>query len=300
MKDVSIIIVNYGTEGLVADCVSSILEKTEGVTYEIVIVDNASPDNSFAVLEEKYSTAENITCLALKENVGFGRANNAGFECTSGRYIFCLNPDTRLKNDAIVILSEYLDHHPEAGACCGNLLQVDNQPATSFRRLYPSIALEFSFMTNYLIEKVLYRGNYKYNHTGHVIDVASISGADLMIRRTLIEEIGFFDPAFFMYYEDTDLCYRIHKSHYALRNVPEALIYHFEGKSTSRLDRKATLNFNGRSIFYTKHHSKLYQFTANCIWGTAVLVKALTLLFNKDSNREYWTTSLKLLTKYYL
>lgn len=299
MLDVSIIIVNYGTERLVTDCISSILKKTEGVTFEIIIVDNASPGNSFAFLEEKYKDAENIKTHALKDNVGFGRANNAGYELSSGRNIFCLNPDTELKNNAIAILSDYLDSNPTVGACCGNLLQSDGKPATSYRRLYPSLLLEFSFMTNYLIEKVRFNGSHKYNHTNNIINVATISGADLMVRRSVIEEVGFFDPTFFMYYEDTDLCYRIFKNNYSLRNLPQALIYHYEGKSTNRFDHKAALNFDGRSKFYSKHYSKPYQLVANLVWGAAVGGKAITLLFKKDSNLEYWITSLKLLIRYY-
>lgn len=300
MTDVSIIIVNYGTEELVSHCVASIMDKTEGVAYEIIIVDNASPNKSFATLEEKYRDVDFIKCHELNDNIGFGRANNAGYKLSSGRNIFCLNPDTELKNNAIAILSDYLDHNSDVGACCGNLLQCDGKPATSFRRLYPSIFLEFSFLSNYLIEKIRYSGSYKYNHTDRIIDVATISGADLMIRRSIVEKIGFFDPDFFMYYEDTDLCYRVFKNNYALRNLPQALIYHYEGKSTNFLDRKATLNFRGRSTFYTKHYSKLYQFTANLLWGIAIGVKTVTLLFKKDSNREYWTTSLKLLINYYV
>jgi len=300
MTDVSIIIVNYGTERLIADCVTSVIDKTKGVAFEIIIVDNASPNGSFAELEKRYKDADNIKLLPMKENVGFGRANNAGYGLSSGRYIFCLNPDTELKNNAIGILSEYLDNNPSVGACCGNLLQADGKPATSYRRLYPSVFQEISFMTNYTVEKCLYGGSHKFNHTSGVIDVATISGADLMVRRSVLQKTGFFDPAFFMYYEDTDLCYRISASGFQLRNIPQALIYHYEGKSTNHLDHKAVLNFDGRAKFYAKHHSKPYRFAANMIWGAAIGLRVMALFFRKDSNLEYWTTSLKLLIKSYL
>ncbi len=295
MLDVSIIIVNYGAEELITDCVASIIGMTEGVSYEIIIVDNASPNNSFRLLEEKYRDDGRIRCLRLKENVGFGRANNAGFELSEGRNIFCLNPDTELRNNAVCVLSKYLDDTPDAGACGGNLFHKDGQMCTSYRMLFPSVAWEFSFMTNYLFEKMRYGKNRKFNTGSRIIDVATITGADLMIRRSVIEDIGFFDPHFFMYYEDTDLCYRIRKKKFQIKNIPQAQIYHYEGTSTKNLDKKAKFNFEGRELFYHKHYSRAYRLMADIVYGWAIVFRILALTHKKESNKVYWTTLLRLL-----
>lgn len=297
--DVSVIIVNYCTENLIIDCVKSIIDKTEGICYEIIIVDNASPHNSISILEKEFENDKTVRCLQLKENIGFGRANNAGYELSSGKYVFCLNPDTKLKNNAINILSNYLDNNPDVGACGGNLFQSNGEMCTSHRMLYPSIMWEFSFLSNYLLESIRYGKNRKFNTEHHAIDVATLSGADIMIRRSIIEEIGFYDPNFFMYYEDTDLCYRVSKNNFLIRNIPDAKIYHYEGKSTKNLEKKAGFNFDGRETFYNKHYSKVYHVIADAIYGTAVFLRILALIFRKDSNRKYWTTLFCLLTKKY-
>ena len=299
MLDVSIIIVNYGTENYIINAIDSVIAKTKRISYEVIIVDNASPNDTFRVLEERYARQENIRCLRLDENVGFGRANNAGYEQSSGRYVLCLNPDTELRNNAIDILSDYLDNHPEAGGCGGNLFQKDGHLCGSYRMLFPSVSWEFSFMTYYVFEVLRYGRNRRYNMTGRPIDVAIITGADLMIRRSVIESTGFFDPAFFMYYEDADLCYRIRKNGYRLTSVPQAEIYHYEGKSSKNLEGKARLNFVGRNIFYTKHHSRAYCMVADALWGIAIILRITALAFKKQSNRKYWATLLQMLLAKY-
>ncbi len=299
MPDISIIIVNYSTEELIANCIRSIEELTKDVFYEIIIVDNASPDNSFRKLKELYKNNNSIKCMALKENVGFGRANNAGYELSSGRNIFCLNPDTKLKNNAIAILSHYLDTHNNVGACGGNLYHDNGRLCTSFRMLLPSIWWEISFLTNYFPEKILFGKNRRFNTSNHVIQVATITGADLMIRRSVIEEIGFFDSDFFMYYEDTELCFRIKKNRYSLMNIPEAQIYHYEGKSTKNLGRKAKYNYDGRELFFKKHRSKVHHVIADIVFAGSVALRYLVTWYKKDPNKEYWSTLLRLMKNKY-
>ena len=139
MIDVSIIIVNYSTEDLIIQCVESVFMKVQGVNYEIIVVDNASPNNTFNHLETLYKGNDYVKCVRLKENVGFGRANNAGYKESNGRNIFCLNPDTVLINNAVKILSDYLDSHDNVGLCGGNLFHKDGKFCTSYNMTFPSI-----------------------------------------------------------------------------------------------------------------------------------------------------------------
>ena len=117
--DVSVIIVNYKTSQLLVQAIDSILDKTEDIVYEIIVVDNHSQDDSERVVHERYGNQ--VTYLPLAENVGFGRANNEGLRIVRGRNILFLNPDTILVNNAVRILSDYLDSHPDTGAVGGNL-----------------------------------------------------------------------------------------------------------------------------------------------------------------------------------
>lgn len=228
--DVSIIIVNYHTEGLVKDAIDSIIDKTEGVTYEIIVVDSA-PDSNTRKILGGLQTAEHYRYLELAENKGFGYANNEGFRYASGKYFFCLNPDTLLVNNAIKILFDFMEAHPRCGACGGNLFHADMRPTHSFRRILPGILWELSDGMNRLPEHILFGRNSKFNHSGVPKRVGYITGADLMLRAGVIKDIGAFAPEFFMYFEETDLCYRIRKSGYDIFSVPAAKIIHLEGKS---------------------------------------------------------------------
>lgn len=228
--DVSIIIVNYHTEELIRDAVSSINDKTSGVDCEVIVVDNDSTEHSRSLLTSMQCKWP-LKYVAMPENKGFGLANNAGFSLAEGKYLFCLNPDTLLVNNAIKILFDYIDSHPRCGACGGNLYHSDMSRAISFRRILPGALWEFSEGVKRHPEHLLFGRNSRFNHTEHPIKVGYITGADLMLRADLIKKIGGFAPEFFMYYEETDLCARIHRAGYDVVSVPQAQIIHLEGKS---------------------------------------------------------------------
>lgn len=255
--DVSIIIVNYHTQRLIADCLESVLRLTKDVAYEVIIVDNASGPG----YKEPIENVAPGFCryVDLKENIGFGRANNEGFRIAEGRNLLCLNPDTVLLNNAVKILSDYLDSHPKAGAVGGNLYDGDMRPALSYRRIFPGVWWEFNELIGFLPEKMIYGGNRVYNTTKKPICVKYITGADLMIKRGVLDRSGGFSSDFFMYYEETDLCRRISRMGYDVVSVPEARIQHLEGKSfgdtlqKGRLERIET----GREIYIRRNCGRL-------------------------------------------
>lgn len=265
--DVSIIIVNYKTSKLINDCIRSILEKTQGITYEIIIVDNATEE-----LADVIDSAEDarVRLIQLPENVGFGRANNAGAKIARGRNLFFLNPDTLLLNNAIKILSDYLDTHPECGACGGNLYDEYMQPTLSFRRMLPGIKWELNELSHLMIDRLLHGKNWRFNFTDHSIEVGYITGADLMMPASVIKKTDGFSPEFFMYYEETDLCYRIKRLGWRVINVPYARIQHLEGGSFDT----PTLNYErierserSRAIYYSKNLPILSRYIANMLYG---------------------------------
>lgn len=294
--DVSVIIVNFCTAGLVTDAVASVMRFTEGVSYEVIIVDNASPDGSGAELQTRYVGNETVKVILSDENLGFGGANNLGFGESRGRNIFLLNPDTVLQNDAVSLLSIYLDDNEQVGVCGGNLYTAEGQPTSSFKRLFPSVGAELSSLLCHIPEKLRYGRNVTFNHTRHALDVAFIVGADLMIRRSLAEELGLFDTSFFMYYEETDLCRRVKDAGFKVRSLPSARICHLEGRSISNPDRKAEINFNSRNIYLKKHHGPFYVGICDFIFRISVGLRLFYLTLT-GGNKAYWGTMKKMFVK---
>lgn len=294
MIDVSIIIINYCTADLLIEAIKSVVENTKGINYEIIVVDNNSPDNSIGKIEHQFEGFKNIKYVKIDKNIGFGRANNAGYEVSYGRNILCLNPDTILINNAIKILSDYLDSHEKVGLCGGNLYHRDGNLCTSYNMTFPSIFAEFSSLLGYLPEILMYGGNRKYNHSDRELKVGMITGADLMVKRAVIDEVGFFRPEFFMYFEDTDFCFRVARAHYLRINLPAAKIYHLEGKSTNNYKKKAEMNFNGRKTFYSLNYSKSYTLFANILFVISSFLKYVMYSILRNNNRVFWGELFKL------
>lgn len=291
--DVSIIIVNYNTLETTSSCIDSIFEKTSGIQFEVILIDNASTDGS----REHFSNDKRITYHYSDINLGFGKANNKGLEIAQGRNILFLNPDTLLINNAIQILSDHLDRNRETGACGGNLFDYTGTPAFSFERIFPSLTSEFDRCLKGLITKAIYRRNRKFNYSEQDIGVAYIIGADLMIKKTILEEVGGFDERFFMYYEEVELCHRIHQKKYRITNVPSARITHLEGMSSRTTDTVTSLTRNecmrleGRKTYYDITHGRLYHKTAN-LARYLYFYSRLAVVKNEDA-RKVLTASYK-------
>ncbi len=229
--DVSIVIVNYNTKALVIDCINSIVQKTKDIDYEIIVVDNNSSDGSSEELKNKFS---DVKIIENKENIGFGLANNKGFEIAKGKYLFCLNPDTILINNAVKILFDFMERNEDCAAAGGNLFDKrfnyvhsfgygDDVKSLLLRRTY----LKFFHFKEYLKIKFY---EEKIDRT-KVQEVNHITGADLMLRNSVIKELGGFAPEFFMYFEETELETRIKRAGYKIFFVPESKIIHLEGKT---------------------------------------------------------------------
>ncbi len=258
MCSVSIIIVNYHTEDLIINCLKSIFDKTAGVDFEIIIVDNDPSGGLGHTLNERFADIPEgiITYSPSERNKGFGAANNQGFRIARGKYLFCLNPDTLLVNNAIAILFNYMEKHPDCGACGGNLFHADMRHAPSMRRILPGIFWEISELFNLNPERVRFGRSIRFNHTRKSFDVGYICGADLMIKKDLVDSIGGFCEDFFMYFEETDLCARIWKAGYKVVSVPEAKIIHLEGQSFGKEsinENKIRFYEESRMIFYRRN-----------------------------------------------
>ncbi|WP_373213966.1 glycosyltransferase family 2 protein [Fusobacterium mortiferum] len=247
--DVSVIIVNYNTLELTKNTIESVFKKTEGLNYEVILVDNASTDGSVEYFENNYK--EKIIFIQNRENLGFGKANNKGIEIAKGKYIFLLNSDTLLINNAIKILFDFMEQNIECGVCGGNLYDRDNKPVHSFKKELVNIYSDFDFIKNFIL-KFIYKKRMDFNYTNKNIEVGYITGADMFIRKKMLEKVGIFDSDFFMYFEETELTARIKSSGKKIISVPQAKIIHLEGKSTQFKERKFRMFTESKYKYFYK------------------------------------------------
>lgn len=230
--DVSIIIVNYNTRHMTEECIESVFQKTTGLDFEVILVDNASTDDS----KEYFSQRKDITYIYSEENLGFGRANNLGYKYATGRHIFLLNSDTLLLNNAILLLSRYLDSETarhESVGCVGCQLVDGNDIPTWSGGSFPSISEFWKYILHYTFWEI-YRPNQDTKPYNQITNVDYITGADLLIRREVIEECRLFDADFFMYYEETEMQFRYNRAGYRCRIIVTPKIKHLVGGSYKR------------------------------------------------------------------
>ena len=296
LYDISVVFVNYKTVPLILNCLESVYAKTREISYEIIVVDNNSGDDFQQTIQAKYPE---VKCLPLSENIGFGRANNEGLKIASGRNILFLNPDTLLLNNAVKILSDYLDAHPEVGVCGGNLYDEEMKPTHSYRMCLPGIYWELNDLFHGLLDKARWGKNAQFNHTGKPRNVGYITGADMIVRREILDKVGSFSPEFFMYYEETELTYRIKKAGYKVVSIPEAEIQHLEGKSFEKSKSRIRIELleRGRKQYYALCHSVLYNMMANLLVICFLLSRILYCLVTcKWSRLSYYRVRLKVLS----
>lgn len=270
--DVSVIIVSYNSGDLLLDCLESLYIHTCNIDFEIIIVDNLSTDETVAIIKTKFPK---ITIIENTVNMGFGCANNIGYKKAKGRNIFFLNPDTVLLNNAVKVLSDYLDKHSKVGICGGNLFDADFNFIHSHSLFKPSIYTEFDNLLGNKISLLLGYKNIQNNLTDNPIEVAYVTGADMMVKGALVDKFGGFDKDFFMYYEESEFCYRIKKNGYSIMNVPQAKIMHLESKSIPlRIDKYKRVT-KGRNIYYAKVYSKKYKLIANLLYVIYMIMGSL-------------------------
>lgn len=274
--DVSIIIVNYNSIDLTIDCVNSIFQQTADVKFEIIIVDNASKNKEAERLQAEFENS--VKMIEAKINLGFGKANNLGTKYAAGDYVFFLNPDTVLMNNAVKILWEEMKNNPDMGCTGGNLYTPERMPCPSFCLRFDDLGTEKRYASwRYLMlskaEQKLYRKHpalqirrKDFNDTNQKIEVAYIFGADMLVKKKLFEQLGGFDEDFFMYAEEEELSWRIKKRGEKIYNIPQAKIIHLEGATLEKQhdfnEKQFTLRINGTMTYFWKRYGRegIYQF----------------------------------------
>lgn len=290
--DLSIVYVNYRTVRLILDSIKVVKEKTLETSYEILVVDNAPEEKELSLVKRQHPE---VVCIQSFENLGFGRANNLALEQAKGDFVLFLNPDTLLRNSAIDILCHFMKDHPSVGACGGNLYDEKGNATTSFSRKYPSFLWELLGIL-YIPSLCFSSGrSLFFNHEGKPIKVASVTGADLMVRRSVLSSIGGgFDADFFMNYEETELCLRIHRSGWDIYSVPSAQITHLEGRASYIKQSRLYFLYEGQYIYFRKVYG---IFGCRLIFAITQLKSYIRilqfLLLGNPERRSYWKMKLE-------
>ena len=262
--ELSIIIVNYNTKTLLRDCLRSIIENTQGLEYEIVVIDNGSTDGSQDMMKELYPK---ITFHENKKNVGFSKANNLGFRMCCGDYILFLNSDTIIIGNAITTMLAYLKHHPDTGIVGPKIYNAAKKPSRSYMRFLDIKVLFLgSKYLSWCMDVENYRIHYDtYDYTA-TRNVPWMSGACLMMSRKIFLEAGCFDEDYFLYLEDMDLCLQVKKKGYANIFLPSAEIIHLFGGSTKPQEMKINEIYKKSAAHYFRKNFSFIQYLVSRLY----------------------------------
>ncbi len=266
--DISIVIVNYNVKDFLKQCLESIRAASKTLSVETIVVDNDSQDGSVEFLKPLYPE---VRFIASKENLGFGRANNIGFDVSNGKYILILNPDTVINEDTLDVMFEYMEKNPQIGISGCKVLNGDGTFQLACRRGFPTPWAAFSKLFGF--QKLFPDSKFfaRYNQTFRSVDetyyIDAVIGAFMFSRADIIKEVNGFDPEFFMYGEDLDLCFRVQKAGLKIAYNHTTTIIHYKGESTKRSSINEVKHFyEAMEIFARKHFGK-----------SAVLLKFLRL-----------------------
>lgn len=241
--ELSIIIVNWNGGNLLMRCVETIVNSAPKASYEIVVIDNASADDSLAQLRRSevatpLIASEQLRIFNNSENRGFGAANNQAFALTNSPFVFLLNLDTEVPAGTIDKLLDRLKSDSTIGACGPKILNPDGslQVSVYFNppRVWHTVLSQlwlYRLLPRRIRGELLLGGHWNHDRERCV---PMLSGAAFMARREMIEDVGGFDERFHMYAEDNEWCWRITKSDWRLMFVPEAVVVHYGAQSSSK------------------------------------------------------------------
>ena len=269
MAPIAVVIVNYNTREYLRECLASVQLETPS---EVVVVDNASSDGSADMVRTNFPA---VTLHDNMWNVGYGAAANQGIASCTSEYVLLLNSDTRVSNGALQALSGYLDQHRTV-AIVGPRLVNSNGSLQPSCYPFPGTLTWFLHyeILGQLLRRVPILGNHQqrtFPHT-HPQAVPWVMGAALAIRREAFDAVGGFDESYFMYCEETDLCYRLKSAGWQVHFAPVANIAHVgEGSTRQHRTEMAVQQVASKLLFYRRHYSKLrFTVLALMIRGTVL------------------------------
>jgi hypothetical protein len=258
--ELTVIIVNYNVREFLAHAIHSLKRSLGKIAAQIIVVDNASTDGSVEMLKKRFRS---IDLVALKQNLGFAKANNIGLQRARGELVLLLNPDTLVQEDTIPVMIDFFLQHPRVGLAGCKVINPDGSFQASCRRSFPDPWSAFSKISGLSTLFPHSRSFGKYNLTYLDPDtdgeIDAVSGSFMMFRREVYERIGGLDEDFFMYGEDLDFCFRAQQAGWTIYYCPKTTIIHYKGEST----RRSTINevktfYEAMHLFVEKHFKRSF------------------------------------------
>lgn len=295
MLDLSIIIVSYNAKEFLEKCITSIMKNVKDVSYEVIVVDNNSSDDSSDMIKKEFPQ---LKLIANKNNVGFSSANNQAIKVSQkSRYVLFLNPDTVTQKGTTEHMIDFMDQHKDAGAATCKLVMLNGEIDDASHRGFPTPWNAFSHFSG--LEKLFsksklfagYSLGWKDLSKIHEVDV--LAGAFMLVRREAGEEAKWWDEDYFFYGEDIDFCYMLKQKGWKIYYVPTVSITHYKGVSggikkvskdittaneeTKKIATRA--RFNAMRIFYKKHYQSKYPKFVTWLIYIAIYIKERSFLF---------------------
>ncbi len=272
----TVIIVNYNVEYFLAQCLYSVRKAAQLADIETIMVDNNSSDGSVEMTRRLFPE---VQVIANKDNKGFSKANNQAIRISNADYVLLLNPDTLVEEDTFKKCIDFMDEHPNSGGLGVKMVDGKGQFLAESKRGLPTPMVAFYkiFGLSSLFPKSETFGQYHLGHLSkdetHKIDI--LAGAFMMMRNSVLDEVGLLDEDFFMYGEDIDLSWRIRLGGYDNYYFPDTRIIHYKGESTKKSSVNYVLVFyNAMIIFAKKHFTKSHANVFEILIKMAIYFRA--------------------------
>lgn len=291
VTELSVCIVTYKARDWLRGCLDSLYRSTTFSPLEVIVVDNGSKDGVREMLELEFPS---VRFIENEYNEGYTRPMNQSLKFATGRYLMQLNPDTVILTGSFDRLVDFMESHPAVGICGPKVLNQDGTIQKQCRRGEPRPLAVLSYFLGlwkvFPNSKLL--GGYllDYEDEDKTLEVAAVSGSCMLIRKEVVEQIGYLDEQFYAYQEDSDYCARVRKAGWKVIYMPEAQIIHYGGQGGSRVEPYRSIIEWHRSywLYYKKHLAKDYFFLFNWIYYLFMLVKlGISLLGNLLRKEKY-------------
>ena len=252
--DISVAIVSYNTRDLLRECLRSLQAHSDEANLEIIVIDNASRDDSAQMVQQEFPA---VKLIQSAHNSGYGAANNRALENARGEYVWILNSDTTVESGALSVMLDWMREHPRCGAIGTRLILADGATQNSY---HFDLSWHAVFAEQFYLDKLLPSQRYTVSDWKRgARAVPYLCGASLLVRRAAWHQLGGFDESYFMYFEDIDLCARLRQAGWELWYLPEANVHHHLGASSERdwRDRaRMVAHYNrGRLRFLMRHRA---------------------------------------------
>lgn len=270
--ELSIVIVSWNTKDLLAKCLQSIQNTVPPISYEVIVVDNDSHDGSPDMVEVRFP---DVKLIRAGGNLGFSAGNNIALRQVTGLYILLLNPDAELMPNAASKMIEFANAHPEAAFIGPKLLNSDGTLQKNGRK-FPTLLREvlgltrlYQLIWGYYDRKMGW-GREDFDATAEVDEV---SGACILARKSAIDEVGLLDERFFMYYEETDWCFRMKKTGWKVFYLPEAEVVHHWAAGAKQIGLEGSKIFHkSQYMYFKKNHSIIQAYILRGLSGLLLFV----------------------------